>query len=623
MTRPAFPTRRRLDGRDAIPLGILAVLAVWLLGAVDLWVAARLALALSGHGGHGVGFGPLGRDILAAAGGGTARLAPGAPAWLVWALVGLLIAGELAGGGLLGVRLGRRLTGLASPAASMARPGDVAALTERHAATRARALRPSLASRGRLDLADIGMRLGRLVPGGAPLYGSWEDVWLLFMAPRSGKTTGYAVPLVLAAPGPALLTSNKGDAWTATAALRGRTGQVWTFDPQRIVHAPRTWWWDPLVGVTTIEDADRLAGHFIAEVLSEKDPFWSRAAAELLSGVLLAAAVAGGTMHDVWAWLNDTTAAEPVEVLSAAGYPGIAAGLRGTAAGAPDTTQGIYQTARTAARCLRDPVIMAWVTPPGRHRTGGRVAAFDPAAFDPAAFASSSDTLYLLSKDGAGSAAPLVAALTDRVFHDAVRAAETQGGRLDPPLVAVLDEAANICKIADLPDLYSHLGSRGIPVVTILQSYQQGARVWGEHGVGALWSAATCKIIGAGIDDPRFASDLSTLVGRHYVPYRSVSHSPRQGWSETDSVHQEPILEPAQIRALPKGQALLLATGYPVAMLRTEPWYDGPHAREIRAANAHAEAGIRQRATATHAAAEAEAEGGVVQPLRRRRQATS
>ena len=53
-------------------------------------------------------------------------------------------------------------------------------------------------------------------------------------------------------------------------------------------------------------------------------------------------------------------------------------------------------------------------------------------------------------------------------MQDATRLAERRGGRLDPPMVAVLDEAANICKIADLPQLYSHLGSRGIIPVTIL-----------------------------------------------------------------------------------------------------------------------------------------------------------
>ena len=52
---------------------------------------------------------------------------------------------------------------------------------------------------------------------------------------------------------------------------------------------------------------------------------------------------------------------------------------------------------------------------------------------------------YLLSKDGGGSAAPLVAALTDRVLRCAVNAAKDRGGRLDSPLLAVLDEAANVC----------------------------------------------------------------------------------------------------------------------------------------------------------------------------------
>ena len=91
-------------------------------------------------------------------------------------------------------------------------------------------------------------------------------------------------------------------------------------------------------------------------------------------------------------------------------------------------------------------------------------------------------------------------------------------------MVLILDEAANICRIADLPDLYSHLGSRGMVPVTILQSYQQGVSVWGEPGMASLWGAATRKVIGAGIDDPRLARDLATLVGRHDVPVRSARY---------------------------------------------------------------------------------------------------
>ncbi len=50
---------------------------------------------------------------------------------------------------------------------------------------------------------------------------------------------------------------------------------------------------------------------------------------------------------------------------------------------------------------------------------GARSMPGDP--LDPASFIRTEQSHYLLSKDGAGAAAPLVAALADRVMRDAVR----------------------------------------------------------------------------------------------------------------------------------------------------------------------------------------------------------
>ena len=109
-------------------------------------------------------------------------------------------------------------------------------------------------------------------------------------------------------------------------------------------------------------------------------------------------------------------------------------------------------------------------------------------------------------------------------------------------MVVVLDEAANVCRIGDLPELYSHLGSRGIVPLTILQSYSQGARVWGEEGMRTLWSAATVKLIGSGIDDARFAEDLSRLVGDHDVPHLLAQLAAPAGRSTNVSSRQQRIL---------------------------------------------------------------------------------
>jgi type IV secretory pathway TraG/TraD family ATPase VirD4 len=480
------------------------------------------------------------------------------------------------------------------PVATLARNPRMRALTQRAVVRAAAGLRRSLADASPRDIdpTQAGLALGRLLrPGGRSgptAYATWEDTVVAFMAPRTGKTTAQAIPFVLSAPGAVIATSNKADLWAATAASRAAAtgGRVWLFDPQRITWQPQAFWWNLLQGLRTVEDAHRLAGHFVLTVADEhRRDLWGPAAQDLLAALFLAAASAGQTLHEVAGWLTEPAVPTPAELLTDAGFTAIAASLRGAQNGAPETRDGIYQTARTAAKAMTDPEIMAWVTPPRR----GLLPVFD--AED---FAASRDTLYLLSKSRS-AAAPLIAALSDTAMRAAERRAERQGGRLDPPMVVPLDEAANICRIADLPDLYSHLGSRGITPVTILQSYEQGVTVWGEHGMAALWGAATKKIIGAGVDSPRLARDLATLVGQHDVPVRSLNYGDGRV-SESISLRRQDILEPAAIRALPPGTALLLATGIKPALIRTTPWYAGPRAAEITQAVHSAQEQIRQGA---------------------------
>lgn len=245
------------------------------------------------------------------------------------------------------------------------------------------------------------------------------------------------------------------------------------------MHEPQAIWFDLLASVRGVSDANALAEHFMqtARDDSKGGDFWSSAAHDLLASLILAAASAlGRTLHDVYTWLPNTVNPEPVELLRAAGHFPVAGSIAGRQGGAPETRDGIYETARTAAACLQDASIMAWVTPQQ-----------DLAVFDPTGFVVSAQTIYLLSKDADGiSAAPLVAAVTDQVLQAATAQAERNGGRLDPPLVAVLDEAANICRIQRLPQLYSFAGSQGIQLMTILQSWAQGEAVWGEKGMEAL-----------------------------------------------------------------------------------------------------------------------------------------
>ena len=535
---------------------------------------------------------------------GTESLWPAVSPTLVWGITSVLGAVLAAPLALAATVLVSRRLRADDPRRSLAKLRDVSHLTMPKVAAGAVRLRPSLTGLATTDVpaGDVGLALGRLGHGenGRVLYSSWEDVVLAYMAPRSGKSTALAIPAVLSAPGAVIATSNKADVWGATSAIRAEeTGErVWTFDPQRIAWAPQTWWWDPLADLDSVEEAERLASHFVLTVEDDRSKdIWGPAAQELLAALMLAARSCGGTMHDVYDWLNDEANPVPVDTLKTAGYRGIAASLAGTQGSPAETRGSVYFTARVAAKCLRNPQITAWITPPpdpvvtGPDGTAVRVEQFRPAALP-----TSRQTLYLLSKDGGGSAAPLVAALTDRVMRSATLAAEKAGGRLDPPMVVVLDEAANICRIADLPQLYSHLGSRGVIPLTILQSHAQGVGVWGQTGMQALLGAATVKLVGSGIDDASFAEDLSRLIGDHDVT--TVSISSGQGrYSRSRSVRQQRILPASAIRALPKGQALVWLTGSKVAMVTTLPWYTGPRATEIGFRMASAQARTTAAAT--------------------------
>jgi len=611
MARAITPTGGGHTDTAAWVIPAAAAVAAVIGGA--LWTAGGLASVLAGRGWHSPPFTLT--TLIAIVRNGTGGFWPGTEPRLLLTLAAALAALVLLPAAVLLLRGYLNAPAADDPRRSLARGVHLAPMLRRHAAVRAQHLRPSLAGRKPSRLADgeVGVLLGRLgsTSHAAQVFCSWEDVAVAFMAPRSGKTTALAVPVTLAAPGPVVLTSNKTEGWKETAALRfAQTGErVWTFDPQRIAHTPQSWWWNPLRDLRSVAEANRLAGHFVATVQDDRRDIWGPAARELLATLLLAAAVSGGTLLDVYAWLADEATPIPGGLLREHGYDLLARTLRGTQDSPPETRGSVYFTARAATACLRDGQITAWVTPPtplDADRSVDRGAADAPdgvgrplVEFRPEAFPGSRQTLYLLSKDEGGSAGPLVAALTDRVLRCGVTAAEHRGGRLDPPMVLVLDEAANICRIADLPALYSHLGSRGIVPLTILQSYSQAVGVWGETGTKALWGAATVKLIGPGMDDPAFAEDLSRLVGDHDV--LTVSRSSgggRGGASRTQATRQQRILPASAVRELGKGQALLLATGTKPALLSLQPWYTGPHATQITAAATTATQLITQRALA-------------------------
>lgn len=490
---------------------------------------------------------------------------PGATGWWVLGLL-LAVAALLAVGvALLWGRWRRHASRVDGAAVQMGRGRDIRPLTTKAATATATRLGVT---------ASPGVAVGRTVAGGQILYGSWEDTHVDIWGPRTGKTTSRAIPAILDAPGAVLVTSNKRDVVDATRDVRANAGPVWVFDPQGLAGETPTWWWNPLSYVTDEVRAARLAEHFAAgsrDPGARTDAYFDPAGQHLLAGLLLAAALDGRPITDVYTWLTRPTDDTAVEILHAHGFRLTAEQVAGVVNAPEKQRGGVFGTAQQMASCLTNRQVATWVT---RN---------DGPEFDPAAFVTHGGTLYSLSKEGRGTAGPLVTALTVAVVEAAEDfAATSAGGRLAVPLLGVLDEAANVCRWRELPNLYSHYGSRGIVLMTILQSWSQGTEVWGEAGMRKLWSAANVKVYGGGVAEHGFLDDLSRLIG-DYDRIASSTSSGRGQRTVSQQVQRERILDVADLAALPKGRAVVLASGARPTLVRTLPWMDGVHADAVRA----------------------------------------
>lgn len=433
------------------------------------------------------------------------------------------------------------------------------------------------------DDAGRGVPLGKLVNNGKRLFASWEWVQIWIMGPRAGKTTCVCVPQIVETDGPVIATTNKRDIVDLTRGPRSRKGVVWVHDVQSIIGEEPNWWWNPLSFVRDMERAEALADIFISSASTagaKQDGYFESDGKRLLSHMFFAAAVGDRPITDVFTWAQDPDDKTPRNLLHVEGHQALADALDRIQTLTPKQRDGVYGVVRPWVNVLSYDRVIPWIRDTG---------AIGRAEFDHKKFAKTSDTLFLVSKEGAGTARAISAALAVAVFTEAEEiAAEQPKGRLSPPMTGVLDEVANVVRWRQLPDVYSHYGSRGIVLSSFFQGWDQGIEAFGEQGMRKLWSAANIRVAGSGLSDDKFLPFLSKMVGDHDVVRRSVSHGHRQQTST--SINRERILEESDLAALPRGRAILASSGMPAGLIELEHYSQKDYGNDCNASKQHYEA---------------------------------
>jgi type IV secretion system protein VirD4 len=164
-------------------------------------------------------------------------------------------------------------------------------------------------------------------------------------------------------------------------------------------------------------------------------------------------------------------------------------------------------------------------------------------------------------------------ALLQEMLDAAYDEAGRRGAPLDPPLLIVLDEVANIAPLAELDVIVSNAAGHGIQLVTILQDLAQAYDRWGRERADTLVNNHRARLFGAGLSDARTLDYVSRLLGHAEYAQRSTTSGEAPRRSITDSTARRPLVPPHALREAAPGTALLVYGTLPPARIWLRPWY--------------------------------------------------
>jgi len=439
---------------------------------------------------------------------------------------------------------------------------------------------------------------------------------------QSFKTSGLCVPAILELDkggGAAIVVSVKGDIHSVTHRRRAGLGEVKVFDPTCVV-VKESATWSPLRAAHTVTGAQS-AARGLTDVAGkgglENADFWMQSAKELLWPLLYVAARSDKTMRDVVRWVTIHDRPQPAKTKDGAdevdpgevsallavlqakandqhpatlivGGPATAGidpraisptstgsserrplnagdvslaldALKGIWATDERTRSSIYTTARTIIEAWSDPLV---------------ATASDGCEITPEWLLEADNTLYIVAPAREQARLrPVFASMVADLVHEAFDIATRAGGELPVKLLVLLDEAANICPVRELPAWHSTCPSHNITLMTVWQDRSQQRLRYGREGAETVWNNSAAKIILSGLADQATAEVTSLLGEEEHQRLGSQVDLAGSRRSVSAQTMTRRLVSEDSLRRQPLGQGLLIYKDLPPMRLALRPFY--------------------------------------------------
>ena len=188
-------------------------------------------------------------------------------------------------------------------------------------------------------------------------------------------------------------------------------------------------------------------------------------------------------------------------------------------------------------------------------------------------FCSEKSAIFIIIPEEAPTTFFMISLIIQQLYREILAVADEEGGKLKNRCIFFCDEFGTLPKIQDAEMIFSASRSRRLQIVPIIQSFSQLDKNYGKEGEEIIVDNTQLTIFGGFAPNSPSAEVLSKALGTRTVLTGSVNKG-KNDPSESLQMTERPLMSADELKAMPKGQFVVMKTGAHPMKVRLKLFFD-------------------------------------------------
>ena len=188
-------------------------------------------------------------------------------------------------------------------------------------------------------------------------------------------------------------------------------------------------------------------------------------------------------------------------------------------------------------------------------------------------FCSEKSAIFIIMPEEAPTTFFMISLIIQQLYREILAVADEEGGKLKNRCIFFCDEFGTLPKIQDAEMIFSASRSRRLQIVPIIQSFSQLDKNYGKEGEEIIVDNTQLTIFGGFAPNSPSAEVLSKALGTRTVLTASVNKG-KNDPSESLQMTERPLMSADELKAMPKGQFVVMKTGAHPMKVRLKLFFD-------------------------------------------------